>query len=98
MPLSPNKGASLFLHQQRPEEEPLFGEIAHMVGQLQSGSLLIERLARTIKSPEGVKQETVGVCSGTSYGPYWINNGSIAPRRRISHASSTMEAKAKCQQ
>ena len=33
------------------------GEIAHMVAQIQESSPLLERLARTIKSPEVVKQE-----------------------------------------
>jgi hypothetical protein len=33
------------------------GEIARMVAQIQSSSPLLERLARTIKTPEKVKQE-----------------------------------------
>jgi hypothetical protein len=33
------------------------GKIAHMVSQIQSSSPLLERLARTIKSPEAVKME-----------------------------------------
>jgi hypothetical protein len=33
------------------------GEIAHMVAQLQSSSPLLERFARTMKSPEQVKLE-----------------------------------------
>ncbi|HET8670082.1 MAG TPA: hypothetical protein VFM05_05480 [Candidatus Saccharimonadales bacterium] len=33
------------------------GEIAHMVAQLQSSSPLLERFARTMKSPEVIKAE-----------------------------------------
>ncbi len=33
------------------------GEIAHMVAQLQSNSPLLERFARTMKSPEVIKAE-----------------------------------------
>ena len=33
------------------------GEIAHMVAQLQSSSPLIEKFARTMKSPQQVQQE-----------------------------------------
>ena len=33
------------------------GEIAHMVAQLQSSSPLLERFARTMKSPQQVQQE-----------------------------------------
>jgi hypothetical protein len=33
------------------------GEIAHMISQIQSSSPLLERLARTMKSPAVVKQE-----------------------------------------
>ena len=33
------------------------GEIAHMVAQLQSSSPLLERFARTMKSPQQVEQE-----------------------------------------
>lgn len=33
------------------------GEIAHMLAQIQSSSPLLERLARTIKSPETIKHE-----------------------------------------
>jgi hypothetical protein len=33
------------------------GEIAHMIAQIQESSPLLERLARTIKSPEVVKQD-----------------------------------------
>jgi hypothetical protein len=35
------------------------GEIAHMISQIQSSSRFLERLARTIKSPEAIKQEKV---------------------------------------
>lgn len=35
------------------------GEIAHMVAEIQSTSPLLERLARTVKSPEARKAETV---------------------------------------
>ncbi len=33
------------------------GEIAHMISQIQSSSPLLERLARTIKSPDVLKEE-----------------------------------------
>jgi len=33
------------------------GQIAHMISQIQSSSRLLEKLARTIKTPEQVKQE-----------------------------------------